>query len=121
MKRTNEVDELHERRRVIAGQLAAHRRGDHILTDEARRWLEREQRHYSNGGDLAGWHEKRQRILEVEAATAQAVADEKARADEAQAKAQATADAIDEAIKAKIAYELDPVTQYKRAHATRTF
>lgn len=122
-KQTIVLDELTERRNEIARLLSQHRRTPGgTLTDEARRWLEREQKHYRDeDGDLSTWAAMRARIeaayaLAASRATeAQAVKDaERAANEEKEAVAEA-------AIRGKIAYEVDPVTQWKRAHADRTW
>ncbi len=121
-QKTIQLDPLTARKAEISRMLGAHKSGAARLSDVDRRWLEREQRHYRDeAGDFDTWQEKRSRILAIEASTA-ATAAEKAQAEaEAEARAAAQFAEIDAKIRAKIAFELDPVTQYKRQHSDRTF
>jgi hypothetical protein len=82
-----------------------------------------EQGHYAKSADndLTTWAEARTRIEAVEARVAADVA-----ARESAAAAQTAADVarakeVEDALRAKLAAEVDPVTQWKRAHASRTF
>ncbi len=119
-----ELDELTRRRHELARLLSDHRRTPGgTLTNEARRWLELEQGHYAKSADndLTTWAEARTRIEAVEARVAADVA-----ARESAAAAQTAADVarakeVEDALRAKLAAEVDPVTQWKRAHASRTF
>jgi len=126
-KQTIVLDELTERRTEIARLLAQHRRtAGGTLTDEARRWLEREQKHYRDeNGDLSTWAAMRARIEKAFALAESRIAEAKAAEDAARAadtaKAAELTAAHDEALRGKIAYEVDPVTQWKRAHAARTW
>lgn len=121
-KQMTQPDPLNERRQYIRGLISEHERTQGgTLTDSQRRWLKMELKHYTNGGDLDSWAAAKARIETLEANTKAWQAKQKAAEDEAKAKAAAQFAEIDAAIKAKIANELDPVTQYKRAHTTRTF
>lgn len=122
-KQTVVIDELSERRREIARLLYAHRQTPGgTLTDEARRWLEREQKHYRDeNGDLSTWAEKRARIEKAFALAESRIAEARAAEDAARADYDAKAAEAEAAIRTKIAHEVDPVTQWKRAHAARTF
>ena len=119
-----ELDDLTARRHELARLLHEdmHTPGG-TLTPSARRWLGMERRHYaaSPDNDLTTWAEARTRIEAVEARVAADVA-----ARESAAAAQTAADVarakeVEDALRAKLAAEVDPVTQWKRAHASRTF
>lgn len=121
-KQTIVIDELSERRREIARLLYTHRQTPGgTLTDEARRWLERERQHYNDGGDLDTWPAVRDRIEAAYALGEERAAETQAAQDTARAADEARAAEAEAAIRAKIAEEVDPVTQWKRAHAARTF
>jgi hypothetical protein len=116
------LDELTERKRQLSNMLGAQKSGTARLSVEAYVWAQRELNHLRKpGNDLQTWQAARARILELERKTAAAAA-EKTAADEAERQAAiARAKAVDDEIRAKIAVELDPVTQWKRAHSIRTF
>jgi len=119
-----ELDELTARRHELARLLSDHRRTPGgTLTNEARLWAERERGHYdaSPDNDLTTWAAARARIEALEARVAADVAEKHAATATARAEAEAQAAEVDARIKAKLAAEVDPVTQWKRAHATRTF
>jgi hypothetical protein len=119
-----ELDELTQRRHELARLLGEHRRTPGgTLTAEARRWLELEQGHYakSTDNDLTTWAAARARIEAAYALADERTAARQAAQDEARAAAEVKAAEVEAAIRAKIAAEVDPVTQYKRAHAKRTF
>jgi hypothetical protein len=119
-----ELDELTARRHELARLLGEHRRTPGgTLAEEARRWLEMEQRHYDDGrdNDLTTWAAARARIEAAYALADERTAARQAAQDEARAAAEVKAAEVEAAIRAKLAAEVDPVTQYKRAHAKRTF
>ena len=119
-----ELDELTQRRNALAQALADDRRTPGgTLTDEQRRWFRLEQRHYSNGGDFETWAAAYDRIKAIEAKSAAAESEYRAAAAAKAADDAARAKEINDAIRAKIEAEVnpDPVTAWKRAHATRTF
>lgn len=116
------MDDFTARRNEIARLLYDHRQTPGgTLTDEARRWLERERQHYNGGGDLDTWPEARGRIEAAEALAEARSAEAQAAQDEARVAAEAKAAEAEAALRARIAAEVDPVTQWRRAHAARTF
>lgn len=122
-KQTIVLDELTERRNEIAQLLSQHRRtAGGTLTDEARRWLEREQKHYRDeNGDLSTWAAMRARIEAAHTLAASRAAEQRAAEDAARAANAEREAAAEAALRAKLAAEVDPVTQWRRAHAARTF
>ena len=121
-KQTETVDPLQARRRDISRALYDHKQTPGgTLEKEQRLWLEREKSHYDEGGDMDSWYETYQRIKALYAKADAAAAERQAAAEADKAAGLAKMKEHDDALRARLAEETDPVTVWKRQHAARTF